>query len=53
MKLKFITFEYRDEFCADGKFHRQECIVRSVEECIKIYGLDKCEYRIIYIMELS
>ena len=44
-----IVFEYRDEYCKDGKFRRQECNVRSLEECKQIYGLDTCEYRIISI----
>lgn len=51
-KLKHIVFEYKDEFCKDGKFHRQECVVRSVEECVKIYGLNECEYRIISVEEV-
>ncbi|SEP82469.1 hypothetical protein SAMN04487977_101535 [Treponema bryantii] len=46
-----VWFEYRDEYCFDGKFHKQECIVSSVEECIKIYGLDNCEYHIIKVEE--
>ena len=48
--MKFIVFEYLDEYCKDGKFHRQACIVRSVEECIETYGLGKdCLYRIISV----
>ena len=47
--MKHIVFEYRDEWCLDVNFHRQECIVSSVEECIRIYGLDECEYRIISV----
>ena len=50
--MKHIVFEYRDEYCLDGKFHRQECVVRSVEECIKIYGLNECEYRIISVEDV-
>lgn len=51
--MKHIVFEYRDEYCKDGKFHKQECIVRTVESCIKLYGLDKCEYRIISVEEVK
>lgn len=50
--MKHIVFEYRDEFCRDGKFHRQECTCRSVDECIRLYGLDQCEYHIISIEEV-
>jgi len=48
-----VEFEYRDAYCRDGKFHKQECIVSSVEECIKIYGLDQpdVEYHILKVSE--
>lgn len=44
-----IKFKYRDKYCKIGKFNTQECTVRSIEECIKIYGLDQSdvEYEII------
>lgn len=45
--MKRIVFEYRDEW------RKQECIVRSVEECKKIYGLNKYEYRILEIEEIK
>ena len=48
-----VVFEYRDEYCKDGKFRKQECTVRSVEECKKIYGLDECEYKIISVEEVE
>lgn len=48
-----ITFEYRDEYCLDGKFHKQFCYVRSIEECISLYGLDKCEHRILSVEEVE
>ncbi len=48
-----IKFEYRDEWCKDGKFHQQECMVQSVEKCIEIYGLNECEYRIISVEEVK
>ena len=48
--MKFIVFEYLDKYCKDGKFHKQVCVVSSVEECIKLYGLGvDCEYRIISV----
>ena len=48
-----IVFEYKDEFCIDGKFHKQECYVSSVDECIRIYGLDQCEYKIISVERVN
>ena len=50
-KLKRIVFEYKDAW-SNGEWRRQECIVCSLQECKKIYGLDKCEHRIIEIMEV-
>lgn len=47
-----ITFEYRDNL-TNGKWNRQECVVRSVEECKRIYGLGfDCEYRIIEVRKV-
>lgn len=51
--MKHIVFEYRDAYCKDGKFHKQECVVSSEEECIRIYGLNECEYRIISVEEVK
>ena len=48
-----IKFEYRDE-SSRGKWNTQECLVSSVEECKKIYGLGvDCEYRIISVEEVK
>lgn len=47
-----IEFEYRDAW-SNGKWNTQECVVRSVKECIKLYGLGvDCEYRIVSIKEV-
>ena len=44
-----IVFEYRDAF-TNGEWREQECVVSSMEECKRIYGLgENCEYRIILI----
>lgn len=44
-----ITFIYRDRY-TNGKWNTQSCIVSSVKECIRIYGLGvDCEYKIIDI----
>ena len=49
--MKHIVFEYRDEYCKDGKFREQECIVESVEQMIEIYSLNDCEWNILDIEE--
>ena len=48
-----IVFEYKDEY-SRGKWNRQECIMSSVEECKKVYGLGvDCEYRIVSVEEVK
>ena len=48
-----IEFEYKDKY-TNGKWNKQSCTVRSVEECKKIYGLGvDCEYRIINVEEVK
>ena len=47
-----IKFEYCDEM-SRGEWREQECIVSSVEECKRIYGLGiDCDYRIISVEKL-
>jgi hypothetical protein len=47
-----VKFEYRDEM-SKGEWNEQECVVSSVQECKKIYGLGiDCEYRIISVEEV-
>lgn len=49
LRIKFI---YCDEYTR-GEWQEQECIVRSVEECKRIYGLGiDCEYEIISVEEV-
>lgn len=44
-----IIFEYRDAWSHD-EWKTQECVVSSLAECIKIYGLGiDCEYNILKI----
>lgn len=51
MRFK-ITFEYCDEM-SKGEWRRQECIMSSVEECKRVYGLGvDCEYRIIEVEQI-
>jgi hypothetical protein len=47
-----IQFEYADEM-SKWEWRRQSCVVESVEECKKIYGLGiDCDYRIVEIKEI-
>lgn len=44
-----IVFEYSDRY-SNGKWNQQECVVSSMKECKRIYGLDDdpdCKYRIV------
>lgn len=50
--MKKIKFQYRDEY-THGEWREQQCVVRSVEECIRIYGLNECEYKIISVEEVQ
>ena len=48
-----VTFEYMDAY-SHGKWNQQQCIVSSVEEAIKIYGLGvDCDYHILSIEDLD
>ena len=47
-----VKFEYRDDY-SRGECRQQECVVNSVEECKKLYGLGiDCEYRIISVEKI-
>lgn len=47
-----IKFKYRDVY-TNGKWNEQECVVSSIAECIRIYGLGvDCEYKIISVEEV-
>lgn len=52
--MKEITFEYRDAY-SHGAWRKQKCRVRSVSECIKIYGLNESdvEYRIVEVKDID
>ena len=48
-----IKFEYRNEM-SNWEWKEQECVVSSVEECKRIYGLGiDCDYRIIEVKEIK
>ena len=47
-----IKFEYCDEM-SRGAWREQECLVSSIEECKRIYGLGiDCDYRITSVEEM-
>lgn len=47
-----VVFEYCDAY-THGEWKQQECVVSSVEECKRIYGLGTdCEYRIVKVKEV-
>jgi len=47
-----IVFEYCDEM-SGGEWRQQECVVSSVAECKKLYGLGiDCEYHILKVEEV-
>lgn len=49
--MKKIEFEYKDKY-TNGEWRKQMCIMESVDECVKWYGLGTdCEYRIISVEE--
>lgn len=53
--MKRIVFRYKDDW-SKGEWKTQECVVESVEECKKIYGLGidpTCEYEIISVEEVG
>jgi hypothetical protein len=48
-----IEFEYRDKYCYP-KWNKQSCVVSSVEECKRIYGLGiDCEYKILSVRKIE
>lgn len=47
-----IDFEYADEL-SNWEWRKQSCIVNSVEECKRIYGLGvDCDYKILNVQEV-
>ncbi len=44
-----IKFKYRDQL-SNWKWREQSCVLRSVEECKRIYGLGvDCDYEILSV----
>ena len=47
--MKKITFRYADAM-SNWQWRTKQCVVESVEECIKIYGLGiDCDYKILSV----
>lgn len=51
--MKQITFKYKDAY-THGKWSMQTCCVRSIQECINLYGLNQpdVEYKIVEVKEI-
>ena len=48
-----ITFRYADAL-SNWEWRTQHCVVSSVEECKRIYGLGvDCEYEILEVKEIE
>ena len=48
-----IDFEYADAM-SNWEWKKQSCIMSSVEECKRVYGLGvDCEYRIVKVEEVQ
>ena len=48
-----ITFRYADAM-SNWEWRTQHCVVSSVEECKRIYGLGiDCEYEIVEVKEVK
>lgn len=51
--MKTITFRYADAL-SNWTWRTQTCVVESVAECIKIYGLGvDCEYEILEVQDID
>ena len=52
MNMIRVKFEYKDAM-SNWEWKRQECVVSSLEECKRIYGLGiDCDYRILSVEKL-
>ena len=51
--MKHIKFKYKDKY-THGEWREQECVMSSVAECVKWYGLgEDCEYEIIEVKDVK
>ena len=53
--MKEITFKFKDNLCLDENWRTQHCTVNSVDECIRIYGLNDIgvEYEILEVKDVE
>lgn len=48
-----ITFRYRDKM-SNWEWRTQSCVMRSVDECIRVYGLGlDCDYEIVSVEKVG
>lgn len=47
-----IRFRYKDEY-SHGEWREQECTVSSMDECIKLYGLDNVEHEFLVVQPIE
>ena len=48
-----IEFEYADKW-SNWEWRKQSCVMNSVQDCIKFYGLGvDCNYRIVKVEEVK
>lgn len=54
MTMYEITFKYKDAW-SHGRWNTQSCVVGSVGECIRIYGLNEpdVEYEIVSVKKVG
>ena len=51
--MQMLKIEYADAM-SNWKWRKQSCIVSSIEECKRIYGLGvDCEYKILSVEEIE
>lgn len=51
--MLMITFEYADA-ASNWEWRKQTCVMESIQECIKLYGLGvDCHYRILKVQKLN
>lgn len=53
VRMVKVTFMYKDAW-SKGEWRTQTCVVGSVNECIRIYGLGvDCEYKILSVEKVD
>lgn len=47
-----VVFKYKDEY-THGQWRTQEGTYESLDQCVKMNGLDECKYEIVSITTIS